>query len=512
MGAYPLDREQRLVSVTPPADPAVPNSRLPPEDARSLLNRLGPLPFGYAWNIIAQIASALDAAHARGLIHGDVKPANILLEASDTAGEVTPQRAGDFEPGHAYLADFGMSTAFPPDQIVATGQFTGTLDYSAPEQIEGHALDGRADLYSLACTAFELLCGTPPFGQEQGPTLMYAQLYAPPPAATASRAGLPAAVDLVLATAVNKDPADRYPSCGQFAEELGAALGLSSGEPAGLPPSRSPGRLGSATGSGRPAEPPATESGLAAEPPATESGLAAEPSAAGMRPGDPDAMDDQNGPEREPSAPRSRVPRLILAAAAVLVVAGVASGVALSEQSTPASSAVALPTASLRATPSLSPSLSPASTSTPAFEQAKALSMLLTSSAAARTALHDAVTQVRACTHLARAASQLQGVVNQRVGEYSQASALPTSALPDGAALKSELIGALSSSLKADRDYLTWARQQLAGRCTPSDQSSAYKAANGASLVANAAKAAFVQVWNPVAAKYGIKSDSALSI
>jgi hypothetical protein len=223
-------------------------------------------------------------------------------------------------------------------------------------------------------------------------------------------------------------------------------------------------------------------------------------------------MDDQNGPEREPSAPRSRVPRLILAAAAVLVVAGVASGVALSEQSTPASSAVALPTASLRATPSLSPSLSPASTSTPAFEQAKALSMLLTSSAAARTALHDAVTQVRACTHLARAASQLQGVVNQRVGEYSQASALPTSALPDGAALKSELIGALSSSLKADRDYLTWARQQLAGRCTPSDQSSAYKAANGASLVANAAKAAFVQVWNPVAAKYGIKSDSALSI
>ena len=454
--------------MTRAADPAVPASRLPPEDAGALLHRLGPLPPGYAWNIIAQIASALDAAHAQGLIHGDVKPPNILLEATGTA-EL-----------HAHLSDFGTSRAFPPGQLAATppgqlaatGQFTGTFDYTAPEQIEGHALDGRTDLYSLACTAFELLCGTPPFGPEQGPTLMYAQLYAPPPAATASRADLPAAVDLVLATALNKNPADRYPSCGQFAEELRTALGLSSGE------------------SGEPA------------------GL------------DPDARDEQNGPEPEPSAPRSRVPRLILAAAAVLVVAGVASGVALSEQSTPASSAVALPTASLRATPSPSPppppppppSPSPSPASASAFEQAKALSMLLTSSAAARTALHDAVTQVRACTHLARAASELQGVVNQRVGEYSQASALPTSALPDGAAMKSELIGALNSSLKADRDYLTWARQQLAGGCTPSDQSGAYKAANGASLVANAAKEAFVQVWNPVAARYGIKPDSARGI
>jgi len=465
------------------------------EDARSLLNRLGPLPPGYAWNIIAQIASALDAAHARGLIHGDVKPANILLEASDTAGEVTPQRAGDYEPGHAYLSDFGMRRSSPPGQIVATGQFTGTFDYTAPEQIEGHALDGRADLYSLACTAFELLCGIPPFGQDQGPTLMYAQLYAPPPAATARRADLPTAVDLVLATALNKNPADRYPSCGQLAEELRAALGLRPGEPAGPPQWRSPGRPG-----------PVAESGLAA----------AEPPAAGTGPLDPDAMEKPNGPEREPSAPRHRVPRLILAAAAVAVAAvGVASGVALSEQSTPARPVVALPAASSRATSSRSPSPSPTSSpsaSVLASEQAAALSMLLTSSAAARTALHDAVRQVDACTNLANAVSQLQGVVNQRVGEYSQASALPTSALPDGTAVKSELIGALSSSLKADRDYLTWARQQQEGGCTPSDQSSAYNAAYGASQLANAAKEAFVQVWNPVAAKYGIKPDSARSI
>jgi hypothetical protein len=138
--------------------------------------------------------------------------------------------------------------------------------------------------------------------------------------------------------------------------------------------------------------------------------------------------------------------------------------------------------------------------------------MLLTSSAAARTALHDAVNQVGACTNLSNAISQLQGVVSRRVGEYSQASALPTSALPDGTAMKSELIGALGSSLEADRDYLTWARQQLAAGCTPSDQSSAYNAANGASQLANADKEAFVQVWNPVAATYGIKPDSASSL
>ncbi len=88
------------------------------------------------------------------------------------------------ESGHAYLADFGMSRAFSPDQAIATGQLVGTLDYVAPEQIEGVDIDSRTDQYSLACTGFELLCGSPPFGQDQGLTLMYAQLYAPAPAAS----------------------------------------------------------------------------------------------------------------------------------------------------------------------------------------------------------------------------------------------------------------------------------------------------------------------------------------
>ena len=118
-----------------------------------------------------------------------------------------------------------MSRAFSPGQAITTGQSVGTLDYVAPEQIEGIDLDGRTDQYSLACTGFELLCGAPPFGQDQGLTLMYAQLYAPAPAATARR-DLPEAVDRVLGTALAKRPADRYPSCGAFADELRAALGL----------------------------------------------------------------------------------------------------------------------------------------------------------------------------------------------------------------------------------------------------------------------------------------------
>ncbi len=206
-------------------------------DARSLLRRLGSLPLEYAWRIIAQVASALDAAHAQGLVHRDVKPANILFDGADTAGR-PPGRAGDRPPGHAYLSDFGMGRVFPPGLVTAADQITDSLDYLAPEQIQGGALDGRADLYALACTSYELLCGAPPFGAEQGLTLMYSQLYAPPPVAAARRAGLPAAVDPVLARALAKDPADRYPSCGRFAAELRAALGLGSVLRAGPAPSR----------------------------------------------------------------------------------------------------------------------------------------------------------------------------------------------------------------------------------------------------------------------------------
>jgi hypothetical protein len=198
---------------------------------------------------------------------------------------------------------------------------------------------------------------------------------------------------------------------------------------------------------------------------------------------------------------------VLAAGAVVAVAAAVASGVALSGGSAPAHPAAATPTPTASSSyPSLSSPSAAASPSAP--EQAAALGALLTSSAAARTALHNAVTQVGACTNLPGAVSQLQAVVNRRAGQYDRASTVPTAALPDGTQVKSKLLAALGSSLTADRDYLSWARQQLTGGCTPTSQSSAYNAAFIASQRADAAKQAFVQVWNPVAARYGIARES----
>ena len=116
-------------------------------DVRGLLHREGPLPPRRTAAIISPVASALDAAHGAGLVHRDVKPANMLIDA----------RSG--RPDHVYLSDFGLTKSRSASVLTGTGVGLGTVAYMAPEQIQGQAVDGRADQYALGCAAFELLCG-----------------------------------------------------------------------------------------------------------------------------------------------------------------------------------------------------------------------------------------------------------------------------------------------------------------------------------------------------------------
>ena len=157
---------------------------VPGGDVGTLVRREGPLPVARAGAIISAVASALDAAHAAGLVHRDVKPGNMLIDV----------RPG--QPDHVYLSDFGLTRATRSSTgLTSTGFFLGTLDYCAPEQIQGLDADARTDEYALACASFVLLSGEPPFPRDEGTAVMYAQLSEPPPRLSERRPGLPAAAD-----------------------------------------------------------------------------------------------------------------------------------------------------------------------------------------------------------------------------------------------------------------------------------------------------------------------------
>src|SRR5690349_16871545 len=186
-------------------------------DVRTLVRQHGSLPAPRAAAIVSPIASALDAAHAAGLVHRDVKPANMLLD-------VRPGR-----PDHVYLSDFGLSKGLlGAGGLTGSDQFLGTVDYAAPEQLAGKHVDGRADQYALGCTAFELLSGQPPYRRDQGLAVIYAHMTAPPPQLTRMRPDLPAEADDIFMRVLAKDPAARYGSCQEFADALRLALGLGS--------------------------------------------------------------------------------------------------------------------------------------------------------------------------------------------------------------------------------------------------------------------------------------------
>jgi serine/threonine-protein kinase len=159
--------------------------------------------------IAEQIGGGLDAAHRAGLVHRDVKPANILIA----------------EPGdHAYLCDFGLAKRTSSKAVTQTGAFLGTVDYCAPEQIQGRPLDGRADIYSLGGVLFHCLAGQPPYKRDTEFAVLQAHLADPPPALSSLRPDLPASLDDVLDQAMAKDPDERFSTAGELVTAFGDAL------------------------------------------------------------------------------------------------------------------------------------------------------------------------------------------------------------------------------------------------------------------------------------------------
>jgi serine/threonine protein kinase len=183
-------------------------------DLASLVRRHGPLGTEETTAFMSAVASALDAAHAVGLVHRDIKPGNMLLDSASGLSD------------HVYLSDFGLTKSVAgATALTGTGTFMGTPDYVSPEQITDKGVDGRADQYALACVTVALLTGRPPYSRTEQMALLWAHMSDPAPSIAALRPELPQAVDAVIARGMAKSPGDRYPSCGAFAAALRQALG-----------------------------------------------------------------------------------------------------------------------------------------------------------------------------------------------------------------------------------------------------------------------------------------------
>ncbi len=170
-------------------------------DLDSVLKRFGPLTPPRAVAIISQVASALDAAHAAGVMHRDVKPPNILITRDD----------------FAYLVDFGIASATTDEKLTQLGTAVGTWKYMAPERFSSEEVTYRADIYALGCVLYECLTGAPPYRADSASVLVTAHLMDPVPQASAKRAGIPKSFDAVIAHAMAKKPEDRYASAGDLA-------------------------------------------------------------------------------------------------------------------------------------------------------------------------------------------------------------------------------------------------------------------------------------------------------
>src|SRR3954465_1983855 len=169
------------------------------------------IPVGDAMKVLACVASALDAAHAIGIVHRDVKPANVLVDPG---------------PGQVYLGDFGLARDPEGEALTAPGQVLGTIDYMAPELLDGERVGAATDIYGLACLAIETLTGTVPYLRDTDAATMYAHIVEPPPSVSERRPELPKRLDDVLATGMAKDPDDRQASAGGLVVAMLDAMNL----------------------------------------------------------------------------------------------------------------------------------------------------------------------------------------------------------------------------------------------------------------------------------------------
>lgn len=177
-------------------------------DLDSVLKRFGPLTPPRAVAIITQIASALDAAHAAGVMHRDIKPQNILVTRDD----------------FAYLVDFGIASATTDEKLTQLGTAVGTWKYMAPERFSDAEVTYRADIYALACVLFECLTGSPPYRADSAGVLVSAHMTGPIPTPSTQRPGVPKAFDAVIARGMAKRPEDRFASAGDLALAAKEAL------------------------------------------------------------------------------------------------------------------------------------------------------------------------------------------------------------------------------------------------------------------------------------------------
>src|SRR5512132_225449 len=191
------------------------------QDLRAVLKAKHVLAPEQAVLVCGQAGRALDVAHRHGLVHRDVKPGNILVEHG----------ADEDEPDHIYLTDFGITKhAASRSGLTATGEFMGTIDYIAPEQIQGRPVDGRADIYSLGCVLYECLTGRVPFAKDVDAAVIWAHVEETPTPPSSLQPALPPEIDQVIGQALAKDPADRYGTCRELITAARGALGTAASQ------------------------------------------------------------------------------------------------------------------------------------------------------------------------------------------------------------------------------------------------------------------------------------------